>query len=282
MSILITQSALLDETREYPFTHSHIGFHTLTRDGTLTASTETTGHPAYAAGLPNTYESWIASALPSWIQVDWGSSIECNYVGIASHDIGTTGAGVAVQYSNDGVSWTDAVASSTFQTDTPIMMFFDNIIARYWRLYITGATVPTIGVWYVGRALAMQRPIYGGHSPITLSRNNITRSNRSEGGQFLGRYIVRSSVRAQYSYKHLEASWYRSCFDKFVLSARQYPFFIAWRPLDFPREVAYGWTTSDIRPSNMGIRDLMEVSFDVEGIGTYEGSDVNIYPDGCS
>ena len=279
MSILITQSALLAATVAYPFTNARIGHHTITRDGTLTASTDQTGSPAYAAGLPNTYESWIPNEVPAWIQVDHGSSIVCDYIGIAAHDIGTTGANIAVQYSSDGISWSDAVTSTAFTDDTPIMIFFDEINARYWRLYITGA-IPTIGVWYVGKALAMQRAVYGGHSPITLSRNNTVRANTSEGGQFLGRYIVRSSVETTAKFQHLTASWYRSYFDKFVLSARQYPFFFAWRPTDYPREVAYAWTTGDIRPANMGIGDLMEVSFNMKGIGAYEGSDVNVYPGG--
>lgn len=277
--ILFTESALLSGTVEYPRTHTQIGFHTVTRAGTLAASTESTGHPAYAAGLPNTYESWIPTTVPAWISVDAGEAIECDYFGIASHTLGSTGASIVCQYSLDNITWVD-ITSASFTADTPIIISFAAVTARYWRLYVTGE-VPAIGVWYVGKGLQMQRPIYGGHSPITMSRNTTTRNNRSEGGQFLGRYIVRSGVSSKYSYKNLTASWVRSCFDKFILSAREYPFFIAWRPLDFPREVAYGWTTDDISPSNMGIKDLMQVDFQVQGIGDYEVSDVNTYPSGC-
>ena len=277
--ILFTDTALLSPTIEYPLTHTQIGFHTVTRDGTLSASTETAGHPAYAAGLPNTYESWIPTTVPAWIKVDAGTAIECDYFGIAAHNIGSTGASITCQYSLDNVIWEDITVAS-FTTDTPIIISFAPVTARYWRIYITGVA-PTIGVWYVGKGLQMQRPIYGGHSPVTMSRNTVVRSNRSEGGQFLGRYIVRSGVSTQYAYKNLTADWVRGCFDKFILSAREYPYFIAWRPLDYPREVAYGWTTKDISPSNIGIRDLMQVSFDIQGIGDYEGSDVDIYPGGC-
>ena len=278
MSILFTQSVILGDEETYPLTHTKIGFHTVTRDGTLTASSETSTNPAYAAGLPNTYEYWIPTSVPAWIQVDAGEAIECDYFGIASHTIGSDGAALTLQYSNDGATWTD-ITNASFTTDTPIIIYFTAVTARYWRLYITGSA-PRIGVWYVGKALTMQRPIYGGHSPVTMSRKTVVRSNRSEGGQFLGRYIVRSGVATKFSYKNLDAGWIRSHFDKFILSARQYPYFIAWRPIDFPREVAYGWTTRDISPSNMGIGQLMDVSFDIQGIGDYEGSDIDLYPGG--
>jgi hypothetical protein len=116
----------------------------------------------------------------------------------------------------------------------------------------------------------MQRGLYGGHSPINLSRVTVSRSNRSEGGQFLGRYIVRSGFKTSAEWGHLTASWYRENFDPFVESATQYPFFFAWRPETFPDEVAYCWTDGDIQPANMGIKTLMSVGININAAGEYE------------
>lgn len=268
--ILITQSALLAESSDYPFTHARIGYQTITRTGTLTASTAAALHPAYAAGLPNTYESWLGTAVPSWLQCDNGSPADVDYCAIAAHNLGTLGNTFKFQHSADGSSWTDATPELTVPDNTPIMVFFGEVSARYWRLQILSGASPKIGVWYAGKSLAMQRAIYSGHTPITLSRMTVVRSNMSEGGQFLGRYIVRTGVETTASFQHLTAAWYRAYFDPFVLSARTMPFFFAWRPSDFPSEVAYVWTKGDISPSNMGTRDLMSVDIKMQGVGNYE------------
>ena len=113
----------------------------------------------------------------------------------------------------------------------------------------------------------MQRAIYGGHSPATLSRVTSVRPSLSETGQWLGATEVRSGYRSSYTWKHLTPSWYREHFDPFVANnPRANPFFIAWRPDRYPDEVVYAWATNDIQPTNMGTgRGLMEVSMSVEG-----------------
>lgn len=268
--ILITQSALLAESGDYPFTNARIGYDTITRTGTLTASSETALHPAYAAGLPNTYDSWIPASIPAHIDCDAGAVASVDYIGIAAHTLGSSGCTFKLQYSADGITYSDATPNMTVPNDTPIMVFFAEASARYWRLDISAGSAPIIGTWYAGKSLAMQRAIYGGHSPITLSRQTVIRSNKSEGGHFLGRYIVRSGVSTSAQFKNLTADWYRTYFDPFVLAARTMPFFFAWRPLEYPAEVAYAWTAGDIVPQNMGVRDLMSVSIDMQGVGNYE------------
>ena len=114
-------------------------------------------------------------------------------------------------------------------------------------------------------ALAMQRAIYAGHSPITLSRKTVKRPTKSEFGQWLGSSTIRHGLKTSFEWKNLKAAWYREYFDPFVKSARTKPFFIAWRPSKFPNEIAYAWTSNDIKPSNMGILDYMDVSMSVEG-----------------
>jgi len=46
---------------------------------------------------------------------------------------------------------------------------------------------------------------------------------------------------------------------------KNWNFAIAWKPDGYPHELAYGWLPDpDIVPSNMGIADLMEVTFSFE------------------
>jgi len=67
-------------------------------------------------------------------------------------------------------------------------------------------------------------------------------------------------------FRHLSFSWYKANFDPFVEKARVYPFFFAWRPEGYPDSVGYVWTNKDIAPVTMGIKDFVEVGFNMEGL----------------
>jgi hypothetical protein len=248
-----------------PLTHSRIGMNNITRTGTATASTTATGFSANAPKNGLTYEYWRPTSMPATWAIDAGVSVSVNYCGIAAHELGSKSATVTVQYSTDNSSWT-TLDSSSPTDDSPLMFLFAPVSARYWRISISGAVAPSIGVVYFGTTLDMQRPCYAGLSPINFSRETVLRTNRSEGGQFLGRSVIRQGSSMSVGFRHLDYSWYKTNFDPFVKDALSYPFFFAWRPDGYPEQVGYVWTLEDIKPSTMGIRDLVEVSFNMVGL----------------
>lgn len=153
-------------------------------------------------------------------------------------------------------------------SDNAAIMFMDELrSARHIQISLSGSGSPNLAVVYVGKMLAMQRMIYGGHSPITLSRQTLLKQPMSRGGEFLGQSFRKLGIQSSASFKNLTAGWYRSEFDPFVKAARKQPFFFAWRPLSFPNEVGFVWSGEDISPSNMGRRDFMEVSWKMTGKG---------------
>lgn len=264
---VVIQSGL---TPTRPLTHARIGHATITRTGTLAASGEQAGFEADAALNQLTYEFWKADALPATWRIDAGSAVSVDYFGIAAHTMGTDGASVKPQWSDNDSAWNDIAGISAHAPtdDGPILFLFAAESHRYWRIQVTGSTIPSIGVVYIGAALAMPRPIYAGHSPIDLSKTTVIRPLKSERGQFLGRSIVRSGFHADYPWQHLTPTFYRNEFKPFVVDALEFPFFLAWRPSTFTDSVGYVWTLQDIKPSNMGIgQGLMQVSISVEGLG---------------
>lgn len=253
-----------------PLTHARIGHATITRTGTLLASGEQAGFEADAAINPLTYEFWKPDALPATWRIDASAAVSVDYIAIAAHTMGTDGASVKPQWSDNDSAWNDITGISAHAPadDGPILFLFASEAHRYWRLQVTGSTLPSLGVIFIGAALAMERPIFGGHSPFDLSRTTVIRPTTSERGQFLGRSIVRSGFNAEYSWSHLTPSFYRDEFDLFVADALEFPFFMAWRPLGFPESIGYVWMGQDIRPTNMGIgQGLMSVSISVTGLG---------------
>jgi hypothetical protein len=246
-----------------PLTHSRIGIDNIARSGTVDASSEAAGFPAIAAANPLTYEFWKPTAFPAWWRVDAGADVTVDYVGIAAHNLGTSGITVEVQSSDDNSTWT-TVDTHTPTSDVPIMFLFAPVTARYWRITVTGEAV--IGAVYIGKVIEMQRAAFAGINPIDLSRRTVIRPNRSEGGQWLGRSVIREGSFTSVGFRHLTNAWYRANFDPFVEEARSYPFFFAWRPEGYPDSVGYVWTQGDIVPTTMGIKDFLEVGLDLEGL----------------
>jgi hypothetical protein len=239
----------------------------------VSASTEASGFPADAVQRPDTYEFWKPTAISAWVRASFGSAKSFNAVGIAAHTLGSSACNVKAQHSANGSVWSDASDVFAPSDDTAILLLFPQVSNSWFRLLIdsqqspSGSTMPTIGSIYVGNVLVMQRPVYSGVSPITLSRDTMLQRALSDGGQFVGQNIRRVGYKAALSFRHLTSAWYRANFDPFVEAARQYPFFCAWRPSDFPNENVYAWCTDDIAPSNMGIQSYMQVSFKIFGYG---------------
>jgi hypothetical protein len=257
--IYISDSLVLSPT--VPLRNSRIGYQSITFDKTPTASSTEAGFSALAPTYPTTYEYWKPSAMPATWAIDNTTEAVCDYAGVAGDIEGTT---IQVQSSDDGTTWETQVEGVA--TKKVAMFLFEEIGARYWRLrFVNGS--PKVSVIYIGKALTMQRSIYVGHTPITLSRATEYSNNLSEGGQYLGRSIIRGGVVTGAAYQHLTADWYRANFDPFVKDARTRPFFFAWRPVPYPQEVGFVWTSGDIRPQNTGPRDFMSVSFNMTGIG---------------
>ena len=269
MSVIIDNNLILSPPEDaQPIRHARILYRTIWRKSgaTIEASSEQEEFPASALTNELTYEFWRPESLPATWEVDAGEAVTVDACGIASHTMGSDGNAVEVQYF-DGSDW-ETVGDFAPGADDPILFLFEPTEAQRWRIRVTGSDVPSIGVVFFGKALQMYRPIYQGHSPLSLSRETVREPNRSERGQWLGISVTRRGVKTDFSWENLPALWYRDEFDPFVKYASQGPgtFFIAWRPSQFPQEVGYCWLDQDdIQPDNSGPRDLMSVSMSVRG-----------------
>ncbi len=272
--------AASEAAADRPLSHARIGYQSWTLDlanSSASASSAADDGPADAVLRPDTAEYWEPTSLPATLTIDFGQQRAVDYVGISpGHTLSSAGCSLLVEWS-DGVQVGSPLAlaytpfsDSIAPDDDSAIMLLDTIVsARYLRLYVSGGTVmPRIPVVYAGQVLVMPRPIYGGQSPMSLSRETELKHSLSRGGQFLGQDFQRhGQVGTGGPWRHLSPSWYRTYFEPFVQAARRYPFFYAWRPEDFPEDVSFAWSTGDIRPSTMGLRNFMQVSFEMRGLG---------------
>lgn len=242
-----------------------IGYKTILTESNVIASSEAAGFPVVSLANPLTAERWKPVTLPATVTIDAGGPVDVDYFGLASHTFARDRCVIVAQYSADGLAWTD-ISDASPGDGKPIMFVFDTIRARFWRISISGpGSVPSLGVLFIGKLLQMSRGIYQGHTPITMGRKTKVIRNKTEGGQFAGISIITEGVSTSIEFKNLDGYWYRENFEPFVVAVRGAPFFWAWRYSEFKYEVGYVWTTDDIKPVNSGPRNLMSVSFSVEG-----------------
>lgn len=271
MSVIFNNSFLLSESLDQPARHPRIGYHTWTLDGNVnpgdvTVSTEADDFPGDAPLRPNTYERWKPTALPATWEIDLGENRTFNYFCIGAHTLGSNACTIKVEYQDPSDTWVEFGTETMLSKDRAVMMLDDEVETDTVRLTVSGSgDMPQIGVIYFGNVLAMSRPIYAGHNPITLNRETRLKSSKSRGGQFLGQNFRRSGLVSSVQFQHLEPDWYRDNFDPFAKAARNRPFFFAWRPTTYPTEVAYCWTPDDMQPQNDGQPNFMSVSFNLRG-----------------
>lgn len=270
MIVIPSALVLAEADLEQPLTHARIGIHSHLRglsDADVTASSTAEGSAKDAPLREDTFEYWEPTSLPAWWQVDFGEHVNIDYAGILGL-IGSARVAVQITTSTNGVDFTEFADEVMPADDAPLMGIDTLRAVRVFRINLTGGGVmPRLSNVYAGLALAMQRAVYGGLTPLPLARKTVRHQHFSKGGQFLGQAYRRLGIAASIPWRHLTAEWYRENFDPFVKLARGYPYFIAWRPETYPNEVGFVWTDEDITPTNMGKRDFMSVTLPMEGVG---------------
>lgn len=214
----------------------------LFEDGTLAASTEATDGDKENAIDGNTYDFWTPTALPATISVTLGSSTPASYVGIAAHDLFTNGCTVSVEYDSGGGTWVE-LASVTPTDDKTLMIAFDETSATDFRLYISGSTIPSIGVIFLGTALRFDSGILPQYTPITYAENIELLNSQTITGQFITNRVNRRGASTSLSLNILERSFVEATpFQNFRTHYNDgKPFFFASNPSELDFDVAYCW-----------------------------------------
>lgn len=258
MAILTPKVDPLSNWDSMPLSHARILYNNLLNASNVTDAEKTL--------TPNTWERWTSASGTMEARFQPGSSVQVDAVGIAAHNLGSTGSTVVISTAPT-VSGTFTERAAISPTDnSPLLFLFDKVDdVEDVKVTITGGTDREVGVIYAGEALQMMQPIYGGHNPIALMNDTDYRTNNSESGQFLGREVIRRGQRTGFKWRHLDPNWLRERFKPFIDSVITTPFFIKWRP-DLYEETAFGYTERDVRVSNMGGgHRLMDASFNMRG-----------------
>jgi len=261
---VVFESAYSLPSGDEPLTHARILHSGLwATGGTISATSTDSDYFVDGPSTSLTYEKWRPTgASASWTQNGFPSqTVDCICIG--AHTLGSAGSSVTVQ-TWSGSSWLTKGTVSPAD-DSDLFFIFEPVTTTGIRVTI-GTSIAEIGVIKGGEALQMQRPLYGGHTPLALARQTIMRSNMSATGEFLGRTKQRTMFQTSFAWSHLTAGWVRSNWPTLQRGIETEPFFIAWRPETFS-EAALCYIEETPIPENQGMRDFMSVSMNVTGYG---------------
>lgn len=291
MSIYISNSLFLTGSLGADFNSNNpiIGYHSILQPEDIIAAEDVTGRLSLNMWSPDTSTYWQGIAYASfptpgtetqYVTLANPNGYPFDYIGIARHNLGSSGFTFSIEESTDGGStWEEFVSPKILGSDRAILEYFNLRTSALVRIKLTKTAniipAPIIAHIKMGEALVLQRRIYVGHNPATISKNVKRIVNVSESGQYLGQIITRAYHTTSCSQENNTPEFVREKIKPFISHVNgevaingtaPATFFFAWRPGDYPSEVVYGWTGDNIRPENQRANGMMSWSFDMEAV----------------
>lgn len=234
-------------------------------EGTLTAVAELASNPIENALSGETWDYWSQSAIGGSMSVDLGSARSCDGIGFSSHNAGTSGSRLDIQYSSNGSTWTNIVQYSP-PDNSAIFISFPSTSARYWRVLVDVATC-YIGVIILGQRLQFPAGVLTGHTSMHNAKKSKLMNTTTVSGQHRNNRITRMGIEGKIDFGLVATSFGDGAFQEFKdhYNAGKI-FFYAGSPLNYPKDTALCWrpeAAGDISPSYQEGGTLMDLSMEV-------------------
>lgn len=214
----------------------------------VTAAGSATGFPAINVTDPGTYNSWRANSLANAVlRFSFPTVTAVSGVGIAAHNLATSGSTVSIQHSADGTSWTVLMSHSPLTNDD-LMFYFNTVSRRYWRIVLTGA-IANLGVVVFGSRLEFPCTPVDSYTPTHHAKRYEKLFNSSITGNFLANRVIGAGGLTDVEFPLVSRDWV----DGPLLGFEDHynragTFFYAGWPDGKPQDMAYcrAGSTDDI------------------------------------
>lgn len=251
MSVVISSALVLDPVETGP-DHPLIGWQNIATAAGVTASGAAANYPASNLANPATHPNaeWRGAGIAdTQLNIASDGLTQVDYVAIARHNFGSAQIQVAIGASILGVATTISPLILPAD-DSPLLFRFSPLASTQFTVtLLAGLAAPRAAVLYAGKLLIMQKRLYAGHVPLPQGRRATISNGMSESGNFLGRVVLGAWRETTASFRLITPDWHRANTDPFFARQKKTPFFFAWRPASYPREVGYGWLTNDPQPT---------------------------------
>lgn len=248
-----------------------IGWRSILTADMLEVTSEAQGRPATNLLTPSTNRVWRAADTGEQrilITVPEHHTDEIDFIGMVGANFAPAQIAASVLARNEEAEEFAELVHPVMRGDAGPVLFRFTPRSRYQVAIVMapGVEPAEIAALYVGKLLILPRGIYVGHTPITDGLVVEESVGRSRGGRYLGTIRFGERVASSVSLANLDPHWYRQYMRPFI-GART-PFFYAWRPLKYPREVGFVWFPHGHfpRPVNQRANGMMQIDFEIEGV----------------
>ncbi len=162
------------------------------------------------------------------------------------------GGTATFQYSTDsGATWNNFLPTEAPIDSTPIYRQTVTVTATRWRWKFDCPSAHYVSVLSFGTDFQFERGCWVGFNPPQLARSTVLTNNVSQGGNFLGRSIIRNGMSTMFNMEWLTPGFVRTYWLPFIVWAERKPWFLLWDKTGYPADAAFCWTDGDIgKPEN--------------------------------
>lgn len=227
-----------------PLTSPRICYQAFTPSSTL-ASSSAAGTDTDWITDGETWSVWTAGATTAQLNIVFASSVEIDYVGVAAHTIGSTGADVQIAFQlTDGGAYaipTD-IGSHAPEGDSAILWLFSRRSVFGVQIQISGGTgAASVAVMQAGQAFEWPRASTFLGMPISEAAQIKYRHQQSITGDVIGRAVSGAELQFNVDVANLPETFRTGSgwqgFKEHVKDVG--PFFIAPKPQAYTDDVAY-------------------------------------------
>ena len=237
-------------------------------------------HPESHARTDTTYD--YALAEEGGGRVQWAyqfpaasSPNRAEFMAVAAHNLHTRNLDVG-WYNGSTLLATTASAAIRKRGGLPVGHLYEgaNTALLNWGPRIdrdADNRAVRIGVVAAGWITTIPREVYAGFRPLAWNRETTFRPSLSRTGEFLGAAEETRGLRGTLTIDNVARSFIRGeSWNEFhAWSGSGRPFFLWWRPEEYPHEVEYCWLRAPIRISNQR-GGLVSIAMD---LGAHAGLD---------
>lgn len=234
-------------------------------ESTVTASSENASYPVANVYSGFLFDSWSpASSGISYVQCDLGSVKTFNYLGIAQHNLYSSGVStVLITTSVDGATYTSA-QSFALSSDKNYLGLFDTITTRYVRIQFNATvSAPKVAQISIGTALVTSNPDYGYAPPVVNNEDKIV-GNSNVNGVVLGQTVISGGASTSVNISYQSDTLAFGDWATFVETSTEVPFFYSWDS-DNPGQIMFGRAEKKENPVCVG-PGLFNISMKINGL----------------
>jgi hypothetical protein len=239
----------------------------------IVASTEVIGNESANAASWNGATRWQATAIGTqFITISFPANKSVNSWGVYRHNFGDNSGNVTIeaQYSTDGVSWTTLgtqVTPADGDFTTLFQIHGSTVMADFFRLLITGAEVaPFLSNLFFGESVLLFGSPDTGWVPPSVAFADKYITNVSDGGNFVGRSLIRKAMRTSFNISVVEANWALTTWKTILEQVQAHAFYFMWDSVNYPIDVAFCWTDKPVPKPAFSAPNHLTISLSFDAI----------------